>query len=253
MQAIDMEQLEALKICEKITKKLLLSLFARGNNNAYDIVIGKNNGIVTVQDLSQQLLLFLAEHSEGWYLRRSGGRYTTDDKQVQIVFLNDEIQKAFYRVVSTTLYREKTRHENRKLYITTEDGQEIAADDIPALASNTNIDDVISNNNFKDFIKYLKANKKPLIAKRNIKEMYLRFKGFKYQEIAAKLQIKESQVKKDFQELKSLWKSFNKPERVQPQPLPVETWLTEEERATMKDWFDWLQARPDARRVEWVY
>ena len=81
MTHFDIATLYNEKIVEKITKKLLINLFSRGNNNAYDIYTTQNNGLITIEDLTQELLLFLCEHSQEWYLQRPFSRYSTDEKK----------------------------------------------------------------------------------------------------------------------------------------------------------------------------
>ena len=48
MTQADIITLQADKTLEKIAYKLLINLFSKGNNNAYDIAITRNNGLVTM-------------------------------------------------------------------------------------------------------------------------------------------------------------------------------------------------------------
>ena len=68
MLQADVITLQKDKTIEKIAYKLLINLFSKGNNNAYDIAINRNNGLVTIEDLTQTMYLFLLEHSNNWYL-----------------------------------------------------------------------------------------------------------------------------------------------------------------------------------------
>lgn len=195
------------KIVEKITKKLLLNLFSRGNNNAYDIYTTQNNGLVTLDDLTQELLLFLCEHSQEWYLERQFSRYSTDEKKpCKLVFFNEEASKQFFKIVSTQLYQNIRKHENKKLWIEI-DGEELKIDDISALASHTCIDDVMTLSLYNSFMTYLQINK-PKKAQRYIDCINLRLQGYKYSEIATTLQLKETTIKDTFAQLKILWKDF---------------------------------------------
>lgn len=197
------------KIVEKITKKLLINLFSRGNNNAYDIYTTQNNGLVTLEDLTQELLFFLCEHSNEWYLQRQFSRYSTDEKQpCKLVFFNEETSKEFFKIVSNQLYQNIRKHENKKLWIEL-DGDELKIDDIPALASHTCIDDVITLSLYNSFCSYL-LSIKPKKAQRYINCINLRLQGYKYSEIAKELELKETTIKDTFAQLKVLWKEFNK-------------------------------------------
>ena len=86
----DIITLQADKTLEKIAYKLLINLFSKGNNNAYDIAINRNNGLVTIEDLAQTMFLFLMEHSNDWYLYRTSHRYSTDEYTTKLVFFNDD-------------------------------------------------------------------------------------------------------------------------------------------------------------------
>ena len=68
MLQADIITLQEDKTLEKIAYKLLINLFSKGNNNAYDIAINRNNGLVTIEDLTQTMYLFLLENSNEWYL-----------------------------------------------------------------------------------------------------------------------------------------------------------------------------------------
>lgn len=208
MTQADIITLQEDKTVEKIAYKLLINLFSKGNNNAYDIAIRRNNGLVTIEDLSQQMYLFLLENSEKWYLFRTPHRYSTDEVITKLVFFDDDTQKDFFRIVSNELYNNIRKHDRKKLWIEL-DNELIKIDDIPSLASHICIDDVITLSLYNQFTNYL-LSVKPKQADRLIKAINLRLQGCKYSEIAVSLEIKETSVKKDFQTLKELWHSFNK-------------------------------------------
>ena len=208
MTHADIITLQADKTVEKIAYKLLINLFSKGNNNAYDIAINRNNGLVTIEDLSQSMYLFLLERPNEWYLYRTPHRYSTDETTTKLVFLNDDTQKDFFRIVSNELYNNIRKHDRKKLWIEI-DNEIVKIDDIPTLASHTCIDDVITLSLYNQFTSYL-LSAKPKQAERFIKAIDLRLQGYKYSEIATTLDIKETSVKKDFQILKELWHSFNK-------------------------------------------
>lgn len=210
MTQADIITLQAEKTIEKIAYKLLLNLFSKGNSNAYDIAINRNNGLVTMEDLSQTMYLFLLERQNEWYLHRTSHRYSTDETTTttKLIFFNDETQKDFFRIVSNELYNNIRKHDRKKLWIEL-DNELVKIDDIPSLASHTCIDDVMTLSLYNQFLSYLLAAK-PKQANRLITSINLRLCGYKYSEIAVSLQIKETSVKKDFQTLKELWKEFNK-------------------------------------------
>ena len=208
MTHADIITLEAEKTLEKIAYKLLINLFSKGNNNAYDIAIARNNGLVTLEDLTQSMYLFLLEHAEEWYLSRTLHRYSTDEVQTTLTFLNDETQKQFFRIVSNELYSNIRKHERQKLWIEL-DNELVKIDDISSLASHTCIDDVMTLSLYNQFTSYLISTKSKQ-ASRYIQAIELRLQGYKYKDIADTLGIKETSVKKDFQTLKELWKEFNK-------------------------------------------
>ena len=208
MTQADLITLQENKTVEKIAYKLLINLFSKGNNNAYDIAINRNNGLVTIEDLSQTMYLFLLENSNNWYLYRSFHRYSTDDVITKLVFFNDDTQREFFRIVSNELYNNIRKHDRKKLWIEL-DNELVKIDDIPTLASHTCIDDVMTLSLYNQFTSYL-LSVKPKQAERLINAIDLRLQGYKYSEIAVSLEIKETSVKKDFQTLKELWKEFNK-------------------------------------------
>ena len=208
MVQTDLITLQEDKTLEKIAYKLLINLFSKGNNNAYDIVINRNNGLVTIEDLTQTMYLFLLEHSNDWYLYRTSHRYSTDEITTKLIFFNDDTQKDFFRIVSNELYNNIRKHDRKKLWIEL-DNELVKIDDIPTLASHVCIDDVITLSLYNQFTSYI-LSVKPKQAERLIKAIDLRLQGYKYSEIALSLEIKETSVKKDFQTLKELWKKFNK-------------------------------------------
>lgn len=208
MAQADIITLQADKTIEKIAYKLLINLFSKGNNNAYDIAINCNNGLVTIDDLSQTMYLFLLEHSNDWYLFRTPHRYSTDETTTKLIFFNDDTQKDFFRIVSNELYNNIRKHDRKKLWIEL-DNELVKIDDIPTLASHVCIDDVMTLSLYNQFLSYL-LSAKPKQANRLIKAIDLRLQGYKYSEIAMSLEIKETSVKKDFQVLKELWHNFNK-------------------------------------------
>ena len=204
----DLITLQADKTLEKIAYKLLINLFSKGNNNAYDIAINRNNGLITIEDLTQTMYLFLLERQNEWYLYRTSHRYSTDEVTTKLVFFNDDTQKDFFRIVSNELYNNIRKHDRKKLWIEL-DNELVKIDDIPTLASHVCIDDVITLSLYNQFTSYI-LSVKPKQAERLIKAIDLRLQGYKYSEIALSLGIKETSVKKDFQTLKELWKEFNK-------------------------------------------
>ena len=208
MTQSDLITLQADKTIEKIAYKLLINLFSKGNNNAYDIAISRNNGLVTIEDLTQTMYLFLLEHSNEWYLYRTSHRYSTDEITTKLVFFSDDTQKDFFRIVSNELYNNIRKHDRKKLWIEL-DNELVKIDDIPTLASHVCIEDVITLSLYNQFTSYLLSVKQKQ-ADRLIKAIDLRLQGYKYSEIALSLEIKETSVKKDFQTLKELWKEFNK-------------------------------------------
>ena len=208
MVQADLITLQADKTLEKIAYKLLINLFSKGNNNAYDIAINRNNGLVTIEDLTQTMYLFLLEHSNEWYLHRTPHRYSTDETTTKLIFFDDDIQREFFRIVSNELYNNIRKHDRKKLWIEL-DNELVKIDDIPTLASHICIDDVMTLSLYNQFTSYLLSTK-PKQAERFINAIDLRLQGYKYNELAVSLEIKETSVKKDFQTLKQLWKEFNK-------------------------------------------
>ena len=208
MTQADIITLQSDKTIEKIAYKLLINLFSKGNNNAYDIAINQNNGLVTIEDLTQTMYLFLLEHSNEWYLYRTSHRYSTDEITTKLVFFNDDTQREFFRIVYNELYNNIRKHDRKKLWIEL-DNELVKIDDIPTLANHTCIEDVITLSLYNQFTSYLLSTK-PKQADRLIKAINLRLQGYKYSEISVSLGIKETSVKTDFQTLKELWKEFNK-------------------------------------------
>ena len=223
MTQVDLVTLQKEKTLEKITYKLLMTLFNKGNNNAYDIATSQNNGLVTIDDLSQSMFVFLLEHSEEWYLSRFRTQRIVTRKKVgmnekwiechdiishQLIFLSDDTQKDFFRIVSNELYNNIRKHDRKKLWIEL-DNELIKIDDIPTLASHVCIDDVMTLSLYNQFTSYL-LSVKPKKAQRYIDCMNLRLQGYKYKDISNKLDIKETTVKDTFSQLKELWKNFNK-------------------------------------------
>lgn len=208
MAMADINTLQAEKTVEKIAYKLLINLFGKGNNNAYEIATNQNNGLVTLEDLTQTMYLFLLEHSNEWYLYRAPHRYTTDEQKNTLVFLSDETKKSFFRLVSNELYNNIRKHDHKKLWIEL-DNELVKIDDVPSLASHTCIDDVMTLSLYNQFTSYL-FSVSPKKAHRYINAINLRLQGYKYKDIAVKLDLKETTVKDTFSQLKALWKEFNK-------------------------------------------
>lgn len=223
MTHIDLITLQKEKTLEKIAYKLLMNLFNNGNNNAYDVAINRNNGLITIDDLSQSMFLFLLEHSEEWYLSRFRTQKIVKRQKVgmkekwiechnivshKLVFLSDDTKKDFFRIVSNELYNNIRKHERKKLWIEI-DGELVKIDDIPTLASHTCIDDVMSLLLYNQFTSYL-LSVKPKKAQRYIDCIKLRLQGYKYKDISNQLDIKETTVKDTFSQLKTLWKNFDK-------------------------------------------
>ena len=219
MAKADLITLQEEKTIEKIIYKLLLRL-ASGkvlkngksggcNMDACNIIFSYDyNGLVTIEDLTQTMYLFLLEHSNDWYLYRSSHRYSTDEVITKLVFFDDSTQREFFRIVSNELYNNIRKHDRKKLWIEL-DNELVKIDDIPTLASHTCIDDVMTLSLYNQFTNYL-LSVKPKQAERLINAIDLRLQGYKYSEIALSLEIKETSVKKDFQTLKELWHNFNK-------------------------------------------
>ena len=208
MTQADLITLQADKTIEKIAYKLLINLFSKGNNNAYDIAINRNNGLVTIEDLTQTMYLFLLERQNDWYLYRTPHRYSTDETTTKLIFFDDDIQREFFRIVSNELYNNIRKHDRKKMWIEI-DNELVKIDDIPTLANHTCIDDVMTLSLYNQFTNYLLSVKSKQ-AERLINSINLRLQGYKYSEIAVSLEIKETSVKKDFQTLKELWKEFNR-------------------------------------------
>lgn len=183
---------------EKICKKLLMSLYARGNAIAYDIYCNRNNGLVTVEDLTQELYLYLLDNP-AWILTQGG----------KIVFADKETEKGFYAVVSTYMYRQRTRHDNRttSLYIETED-RIVSITDVQGLAALCDgIITIDTNAVLTDFIRYARQ-RKPKKADLIKEFLTLRLQGISIKEISAQMGI-ETHMGYDLQkQLKRLWKDF---------------------------------------------
>lgn len=231
MVTIDLETIYTEKIAEKIAKKLLINLFSKGNNNAYDIYTGKNNGQIVIDDLVQEMLLFLAEHGNEWYLHHSFHRYSTDETRTTLVFLSDETQKDFFRIVSNTLYHEKTRHDNKKLWLEI-DGEQGKINDIFFLASHTCIDDVMTLSLYNSFLSYI-ITAKPKKAKLFFDFINTRLQGYKIRECAEILSIKETTAFDCAKQLKIIWKEFNARSSEHSQTRKEYTLLTEEQKSNL--------------------
>ena len=223
MAQVDIVTLQKEKTLEKIAYKLLMNLFNKGNNNAYDIATSQNNGLITIDDLSQAMFVFLLENSDKWYLSRFKTQQIVTRQKVgskekwlechdirshKVVFLSDDTQKEFFRIVSNELYNNIRKHDRKKLWIVL-DNKLVKIDDIPTLASHACIDDVMALALYKEFIGFL-LSVKPKKAQRYIDCMNLRLQGYKYKDISNTLDIKETTVKDTFSQLKTLWKNFNK-------------------------------------------
>ena len=58
MAQADLITLQEDKTVEKIAYKLLINLFSKGNNNAYDIAINRKNRQVTIEDLTKNMNIY---------------------------------------------------------------------------------------------------------------------------------------------------------------------------------------------------
>ena len=223
MTQVDIVTLQQGKTLERIAYKLLMNLFNKGNNNAYDIAINRNNGLVNIEDLTQQMFVFLLENTDKWYLSRfktqkivTRQKVGTSEKWIEcydiishkLVFVSNDTQKDFFRIVSNELYNNIRKHDRKKLWIEIDD-ELVKIDDISTLASHTCIDDVMTLSLYNQFISYL-LSVKPKKAQRYVDCMTLRLQGYKYKDISNTLDIKETTVKDTFSQLKALWKNFDK-------------------------------------------
>lgn len=209
------------KIVEKLAYTLLYKLACgkiskngksgQANLDAFNICLNKDyNGLVTLEDVSQEMYLYLIETADYWNISetlavdKKRGLY----KRYELAFTDEEICKNFYRIPSNFLYQNIRKHDRKKLWVEL-DNELIKIDDIPSLASHTCIDDVMTLSLYNQFISYLLTVKSKQ-AHRYIQVIGLRLKGYKYKDIARMLNIKETSIKKDFQILKQIWKEFNK-------------------------------------------
>lgn len=223
MAHVDLITLQQNKTLEKIAYKLLMNLFNKGNNNAYDIAINRNNGLVNIEDLKQQMFVYLLENTDKWYLTRFKTQRIVTRQKVgasekwiecydiishKLVFVSDDTQKEFFRIVSNELYNNIRKHDRKKLWIEF-DNELVKIDDIPTLASHTCIDDVMTLSLYNQFTSYL-LSVKPKKAQRYVDCMTLRLQGYKYKDISNVLNIKETTIKDTFSQLKALWKNFDK-------------------------------------------
>lgn len=208
----DLDLIVQTAIIDKIAYKLLMSL-ATGrilksgkgsgiNMDAYNIAINRSNGVITFEDITQSMLLHLIEHSDSWFLKSENDNH-------QLIFTDSDVESEFYKIPSRTLYKHKTRHDNRKQWIESSDGTPIRTDDICALSSESDIDTVLSNVELQGFMLFLK-NTKNKMYKRFTILINLRIQGFKYSEIAQQTGLKETTIKDSFSQLKKLWKDFHK-------------------------------------------
>lgn len=188
------------KIVEKIASKLLFNLFCRGNNNAYDIYTRKNNGIITIDDLSQEMFLFLCNNTESWHI--------DTDNSNKLCFTDKTIEKDFFKIVSTQLYNNIRKHDRKKVWIEL-NNELIKIDDVPTLASHVCIDNVITLSDYQSFCNYL-YSVKPKKANLFINFINARLQGLKIKECAIALNIKECVAFDCAKQLKILWKEFHK-------------------------------------------
>lgn len=197
----DFALLESTNTLHIITIAMLKSLEKRGNITAYDIIKGKNNGLVTLDDLKQELALVLIENMGNW-------KATVNNNKVVLSFSDEEIEKTFYRTVSKTMYAQKVKHDRKKAYIEL-DEEIISTDNVQALASHTCIDDVISKTDLTMFLAYVETEK-PKKAELYKHFIHARLNGLTIRETARALEIKETTAFDCSKQLKSLWKNFHK-------------------------------------------
>lgn len=174
-----------------ITRHCLKSLMCKGNLNAMEL-LNNINHTISIEDLSQEVLLAFVENPNEWEF---------DELTSKVVFLNDDFIKLVFGAVSKHLYQFQTKHYKHQ-YIEI-DGDIVDATKVSALADYVCIDNILTNNNFKEFL--------PLLTDFEKQWLMLRLDGLSNASIERRLKDASRQnIRTCEKHVRNKWNEYNK-------------------------------------------
>lgn len=185
----DMEAVITSKTDMAIVMHCLKVLWTHGNESAWRLAHG-GNGILSIDDLRQELLMVLADNQSAWHYDEEHGVIPHDDNAVKLI----------YGVVARTLYNFQQKHYAHT-YIEI-DGDVVDAENITALATYADINDVLCNETILEFRDSLTLREESFLT--------MRVKGYSLQKIAEKMDITRDKVRTIEKHVRQKWEVFNK-------------------------------------------
>lgn len=187
-----MDELEAvytLGISKAIVISCLKKLWAYGNETARQLMYG-HNGIFSIDDLEQELLITLQECRDSWRL---------EDNKLIIDEEDTDTIKAIYGTVSRFMYSFAIRHYKHE-YISIDD-EDVRTDNVSALASHVDINEVLGSVFIEDFRNTLTLREDAFLT--------MRVKGYTLAKIAEKLDVSMKAVRTIEKHVRQKWDDFN--------------------------------------------
>lgn len=128
------EDMLSARIHYAIARHSLYKLACKGNQTAMDILSGQNNGIVTLDDLAQEVAMAMIEHECDTAIEQ--GHFNP-------ALLDDIQMRGIFGAVSSYMYKHQTRHAKKQYVVVdngTTDGLTLAIDNTQAWSDISDID-----------------------------------------------------------------------------------------------------------------
>lgn len=173
----------------------LMSLVAKGNQTAYDLLMLHRESIISIEDLEQDVLKYIMIN-----LATFDFTYEEDKQGYWLHSSDKTIDKGLSGVVSSRLYSLAIRHY-RKTYIEI-DGNTVRLDDISALATHVNFDHLWECEHIKRFLTWLEWKE----------EIYFKYRlqGYSQRECGEFMHVSASVIKRYDRHIKKAYAEYMK-------------------------------------------
>ena len=148
--ASNLAKVVTLGIDKAIVVHCLKRLASKGNQTAFELIAG-HEGIFSIEDLQQDVLCYLSANKSLWFI----------DNDNRLIFLDDEVLKSLFGVVSHSMYQFQTKHYAH-MYIEI-DGDDVRYNDVAGLATYCNINAIYEREDMKVFITKLSDTEKTFL------------------------------------------------------------------------------------------
>ena len=177
-----------------IVRHCLKMLFSKGNMTAYELLAG-HNGIISIEDLQQEVLLTIIEcyHSD----LQTISEYTLVSDTIK------EHTKEIYGTITKYMYSHSIRHY-KHTYIEI-DGDIVDVNKISQLATYCDIDGILDDEYIKAFMDTLTDTQRQVL-------MY-RLQGYTIKEIADTLNRSQQAITEVERRYRKLWQSYTSDNR----------------------------------------